>query len=85
MSNDYNQYQIKALLEKLNKKGVESVYRLIKTCKPTSGITPYSALISDLIGCCPSADEWRYPRVRVLFEKDVVYYCKYYLSEDNKS
>lgn len=66
-------YNIKSILDKLEKEGVESVYQFIKKCKLSSGASACSAVINDLIGCCPSTEEWQYPTVREFFEKDVIY------------
>lgn len=82
MRDSESYYSIKALRDKLEKEGVESIYQFIKKCKLTSGSSKYSALINDLIGCCPSSDEWCYPRIREEFRYDVKYYCDYYLVPD---
>lgn len=76
---DYN--RIKALLDKLEKEGVEPVYQFIKKCKPSFGSSGYSAVINDLIACCPSAKDWNNSNYREFFKQDVIYYCEYYLDE----
>ena len=83
MRNEENDFQIKLMLEKLEKEGVESIYNIVKNSKPSLGYSPYSSLINDLIGCCPSSQDWQNPRARDLFKNDIIYYCNYYLTTDN--
>ena len=80
MRKDENYFYIKSILDKIEKEDIESFYQSIKNSKPSNGSSTYSALTNDLIGCCPSAQQWNNPRNRELFKQDVLYYCDYYLS-----
>ena len=79
-------YNIKTILDRLEKEGVEVLYNEIKHWKMSNGSSLYSALNNDLVACCPSAEQWKNPRLREIFKLDIKSYCNHYLSfvEDNK-
>lgn len=79
MKKDEYYYMIKGVLDKLEKEGVEAVYQQFRHGNYSNGSSRYSALINDLVGCCPDSKEWQNPRVRDLFRQDVIYYCKYHM------
>ena len=83
MMERYSDFEIKALLKKLENEGIESVYQSVKKWKISNGSSAFSSLTNDLIGCCPSSEEWKNPNVREFFKQNVVYYCNYYLSSDD--
>ena len=78
-----DEYYIKSLLDTLEKDGVETIYELIIKQKLNSGSSAYSALINDLIACCPSRKNWHNPRFKEIFKEDIKYYCNYYLTDDD--
>ena len=80
MKKDESYYMIKNLLDRLNKEGVESFYQSFKKAKMSSGASPYSALLNDIIANCPDVKDWKNPRRRESFEYDIRYYCDYYLT-----
>ena len=73
-------YIIKSILDKLEKEGVESLYQSIRKWKTSNGSSYYSALINDLVACCPYAEQWKNPKVRDSFKQDIKYYCDHYLN-----
>lgn len=75
---------IKALLKRLEDEGVESIYKSFSEMRFSNGSSLYSALINEIIACCPSKEAWKNPREREKFSYDVKYYCDYYLTLANE-
>ena len=78
MKDERSYYYIEQLLDTLYNEGIGAIYEIVKTWKPSSSYSIYSSLINDLIGCRPSANEWKNPQNRELFRNEVIYYCDYW-------
>ena len=72
-------YMIKGVLDKLTTEGVDAIYQQFRHGNYSNGSSRYSALINDLVGCCPDAKEWKNPRARDCFRQDANYYCNYHM------
>lgn len=80
---EQDKYDIEALIYKLENEDIDVIYKLFANAKYSNGSSVYSALINDIIKCCPSSEQWRNPRNREIFKQDVKYYCDYYLTVVN--
>ena len=80
LKKDQYYYMIKSILEKLDKEGIDALYQSFKNAKPTNGTSIYSALFNDIVANCPDSKEWKNLRSHDRFERDIRYYCDYYLS-----
>ena len=80
LKKDESYYMIKSLLKKLDKEGVDVLYQSFKNAKPSYGTSTYSALLNDISANCPNSEAWNNPRSHDMFERDIRYYCDYYLS-----